>query len=166
MASQLPRRFHLVRDTDVTGISGEGIIVDGVEFTDGTIALRWLTGAPSTGIFDSIGDVENVHGHGGKTRVVWLEDHMAAGLKSLIEGKNAELKRHHLAARVGNLNGSAIADILRALDGWDPEATEVGAPFRALWQQVHDAAHQYDASIERIRRDADRDSIPGVTDTS
>lgn len=165
MNNQLPRRFHLVRDADETGVSGVGVIVEGIEFTDGTVALRWLTGTTSTAIYATIADVETIHGHGGKTRVVWLEDHMAAGLMSLIEGKNTELKRHHLAARIGDLNGSAVRDIVNALNCWDPDAVETSGPFHALWHQVHDAAHRYDANIQRVRREADRD-IPGVGETT
>lgn len=33
-------RFELVRDVDVTGISGTGVVAEGVEFSDGTVALR------------------------------------------------------------------------------------------------------------------------------
>jgi hypothetical protein len=36
------RLFSLVRDEDVSGISGTGPIAEGVEFTDGSVALRWL----------------------------------------------------------------------------------------------------------------------------
>ncbi|MEU6768551.1 hypothetical protein ABZ916_39335 [Streptomyces sp. NPDC046853] len=73
MTDQLPRRFHLVRDVDETGTSGTGVVVEGLEFTDGTVALRWLTATTSTAIYASIADVETIHGHGGKTRVVWVD---------------------------------------------------------------------------------------------
>ncbi|QCX81204.1 hypothetical protein C9F11_38105 [Streptomyces sp. YIM 121038] len=78
MTDQLPRRFHLVRDVDETGTSGVGIVVEGLEFTDGTVALRWLTATTSTAIYASMADVETIHGHGGKTRVVWVDDHTTA----------------------------------------------------------------------------------------
>lgn len=77
MTDQLPRRFHLVRDIDETGTSGVGTVVEGLEFTDGTVALRWLTATTSTAIYASIADVETIHGHGGKTRVEWIDDHPA-----------------------------------------------------------------------------------------
>lgn len=69
-----PRRFHLIRREDETGVSGTGIIVEGLEFTDGTVSLRWLTGTTSTAIYASIDDVQAIHGHGGKTTVHWLDD--------------------------------------------------------------------------------------------
>lgn len=33
--------FELVRNNDVTGISGVGVVAEGVIFSDGTVALRW-----------------------------------------------------------------------------------------------------------------------------
>lgn len=34
------RRFTLVRHDDVTGVSGTGVVADGVRFPDGVVALR------------------------------------------------------------------------------------------------------------------------------
>ena len=69
------RTFELHRDTDETGISGTGIVAEGVEFSDGTVVLRWAASAhKSTVLWDNIGDVEAIHGHGGKTRIVWTEE--------------------------------------------------------------------------------------------
>jgi len=67
------RRFNLVRYEDETGVSGTGIVAQGVQFADGRIVIKWVTDTSSTTIFDSIEDVETVHGHGGKTEVVWLD---------------------------------------------------------------------------------------------
>ncbi|MFE1361348.1 hypothetical protein [Streptomyces harbinensis] len=70
---RLPRRFHLQRDEDETGTSGTGIVVEGIEFADGTVAIRWLTSTTSTAIYASIADLIAIHGHGGRTRVVWID---------------------------------------------------------------------------------------------
>lgn len=64
--------FVLHREEDESGVSGTGAVAQGVIFTDGTVALRWMTGLRSTGIYDSIEDVEKIHGHGGKTKVKFL----------------------------------------------------------------------------------------------
>ena len=64
--------FILMRVEDESGVSGTGAVAQGVVFTDGTVALRWMTGLRSTGIYDSIEDVEKIHGHGGKTLVKFL----------------------------------------------------------------------------------------------
>lgn len=66
-----PRLFWLQRTDDETGTSGTGRVVDGVQWPDGTVAIRWRTEKASTAIYDSIQDVEEIHGHGGKTVVVW-----------------------------------------------------------------------------------------------
>lgn len=67
------RVFHFERDVDETGISGTGRVAEGVEFSDGTIALRWLSEHTSTAVYASINDVVHIHGHQGKTRIVWEE---------------------------------------------------------------------------------------------
>ena len=67
------RRFHLLRDIDETGISGTGRVAEGVQFSDGMCALRWCTEVPSTGAYRNIEDLVAIHGHSGKTRVVWLD---------------------------------------------------------------------------------------------
>lgn len=67
------RRFHLVRDQDVTGVSGTGIVAQGVRFETGWVALTWLTEITSMAFYPSIGNVEHIHGHNGTTRIVWLD---------------------------------------------------------------------------------------------
>jgi hypothetical protein len=64
--------FELHRDVDETGISGTGVVAEGVEFSDGSCAMRWRTGTTSTAIYTSVADVEIIHGHNGATRIVWL----------------------------------------------------------------------------------------------
>lgn len=60
---------------DETGISGTGVVAEGIEFSDGRVAIRWLTGEHnSTVIWDRLASVEAIHGHGGKTRFVFTEE--------------------------------------------------------------------------------------------
>lgn len=66
------KKFELHREHDVSGVSGTGVVAEGVEFTDGTVVLRWLSGRRSTVVWDSIEDVRVIHGHDGATEVVWL----------------------------------------------------------------------------------------------
>lgn len=68
-----PRRFALVRDRDVTGVSGTGHVADGIAWRDGTVTVRWLGEHPSTVVWPSMASVRHVHGHGGATRVDWLD---------------------------------------------------------------------------------------------
>ncbi len=66
------RTFDLNRVEDETGVSGTGIIAEGVEFTNGTCALVWLTEVHSiAAIYDSIDTLVKIHGHGGMTIVEW-----------------------------------------------------------------------------------------------
>jgi hypothetical protein len=67
-----PRLFHLVRDTDPSGISGTGIVAEGCLFTSGKVALNWRSEVPSTGVYDHIDDVRLVHGHNGASHIEWL----------------------------------------------------------------------------------------------
>lgn len=82
------RTFHLNRVVDETGISGTGIVAQGVVFDDGSCALRWLTEHRSTAVYDSVATLEKIHGHGGKTLLMfdveapsdaWRELRTAAG---------------------------------------------------------------------------------------
>lgn len=69
------RHFFLVRDIDVSGVSGSGRVAEGFVFADGTVALRWLTESPSTALYNSLEDLQNIHGHNGLTRVVAAADY-------------------------------------------------------------------------------------------
>jgi hypothetical protein len=74
MDKTFPRAFCLVRKEDETGISGTGVVAGGVLFPDGVVALRWYSDWPTSVVFHDRGieAVEHVHGHGGKTEIVWL----------------------------------------------------------------------------------------------
>lgn len=67
-------RFILSRDEDVTGVSGVGVVAEGVLFDDGSVALRWRPPTSSTIIHSCLENVRTVHCHGGATRIVWLDD--------------------------------------------------------------------------------------------
>jgi len=79
-------------------------------------------------------------------------------LRAVLEGKNAEIKQHHLDARIGNLQGSRVQNVRDVLDQWAPSP---GTPLHALWTQVDSAIRQYETEIETIRRESHRD-IPGI----
>jgi len=69
------RRFYLDRIEDATGVSGTGIIAEGVVFTDGTVVLRWRTAHHSTGLYNSLDEMVTIHGHDGRTVVKWIDSH-------------------------------------------------------------------------------------------
>lgn len=67
--------FFLLRAEDITGVSGTGVVAEGVEFSDGTVAMRWVVGNHhSTVVHDSIEAVEAIHGHGGATQIKRVTD--------------------------------------------------------------------------------------------
>lgn len=67
------RRFQLDRAVDVSGVSGVGIVADGVAFPDGSCVVRWRGPRPSTVVWADIGNVIDVHGHGGATKIRWID---------------------------------------------------------------------------------------------
>lgn len=67
------RLFQLYRHQDASGVSGTGVVAEGVEFTNGECALHWLSEKPSIALYPSIDDLKDIHGHGGMTKVVWVE---------------------------------------------------------------------------------------------
>lgn len=66
------RAFQLHRDVDTSGVSGLGVVAEGVQFTSGKCVITWLTKNSSIGMYDSIEIMDAIHGHNGNTRVVWL----------------------------------------------------------------------------------------------
>ncbi len=68
-----PRRFHLDRDLDVSGVSGTGVVAHGAVWADGAVILRWLGLHPSTVAWPSLDDAVATHGHNGTTRIVWID---------------------------------------------------------------------------------------------
>lgn len=65
------RTFHLLRLEDESGVSGTGWVAEGAVFSNGWVALIWLTDTPSLNFYPSIEAVQSIHGHGGLTRVVY-----------------------------------------------------------------------------------------------
>ncbi|MFD3748361.1 hypothetical protein [Nocardia sp. NPDC058633] len=69
----MTRTFEFHRDADVSGVSGTGVVADGIVFDDGHVALRWRGERRSTVTWSSVEDAIAVHGHDGKTRLVWTD---------------------------------------------------------------------------------------------
>lgn len=69
------RRFILCREHDPSGVSGTGKVAEGVEFSDGTTVVRWVTDhhPRSTVVWPNLAAVERIHGHGGSTRIEWVD---------------------------------------------------------------------------------------------
>lgn len=66
------RIFKLLRHDDKSGVSGVGFVAVGVVFPSGKVVLEWLGPYSTFGIYNNLADVERIHGHGGATRVVFI----------------------------------------------------------------------------------------------
>lgn len=73
------RTFKVIRDKDVTGVSGTGVILEGVRFSDGHVAIHWIGSKYpwTTPVPEGIEAVLDIHGHGGLTRLVWDDEQPA-----------------------------------------------------------------------------------------
>lgn len=69
------RRFVLRRVEDVSGVSGTGIVAEGVLFSSGVAVLQWLSDFPTSVVFHQRGldSIEAVHGHNGRTIIDWID---------------------------------------------------------------------------------------------
>lgn len=67
------QEFYLMRDEDVSGTSGTGLVARGVVLPSGKCVLEWTSFHTSIAIYSNLQDVESIHGHGGKTKVVLVK---------------------------------------------------------------------------------------------
>jgi hypothetical protein len=63
----------MLRHSDPSGVSGVGLVAFGVQFDDGHVAVRWVSAAPSTSLWEGVDDLLAVHGHRGATVIQWLD---------------------------------------------------------------------------------------------
>ncbi|MDY7103461.1 MAG: hypothetical protein S0880_19930 [Actinomycetota bacterium] len=57
------RNFEMFRELDVSGVSGTGKVLEGVQFSTGTVVIHWLTPPPrgSIAVFDSMEQFLSIH---------------------------------------------------------------------------------------------------------
>ncbi len=67
------KRFQIVRSEDISGVSGVGVVAVGVVFPDHSCVIKWLSEIHSLIVYNSINEVEKVHGHGGATKLVYID---------------------------------------------------------------------------------------------
>lgn len=79
-------RIMLYRRQDRTGLSGTGMVADGVVWDDGKTVLQWRDHGlgRQLEIFDDIAQLEAIHGHNGQSLVVWC-DHIPPRLATPAE---------------------------------------------------------------------------------
>lgn len=67
------RRFLLMRAEDVSGTSGLGVVAEGVEYSNGQVAIHWLSQIEVVGVYGNMKGIDAIHGHGGRTTIQWLD---------------------------------------------------------------------------------------------
>ncbi len=70
--------FSVCRQSDESGVSGTGVIIEGVQYATGQVVLHWRTPFPkgSIAIFESIEDFKRVHidpHPSNKTIITWSD---------------------------------------------------------------------------------------------
>jgi hypothetical protein len=88
------RVFQLLRDEDPSGVSGVGRVAIGVVFPSGKLVLEWFGSQNTLGIYDDLRRVEHIHGHGGKTRIVFTT-RAPIPYRTLLVRTKASPKAHH-----------------------------------------------------------------------
>lgn len=71
LAKSKAKKFWFQRITDISGTSGTGIVAEGIVFSNGWAAVHWLTALDSVAIYPSLEVCEQIHSHGGATKIIW-----------------------------------------------------------------------------------------------
>lgn len=67
------RRFLLRREEDVSGTSGTGVVAEGIEFSNGQVAVHWISQLESVNVYANQKVTNQLHGHDGRTTIEWLD---------------------------------------------------------------------------------------------
>ena len=69
------RWYALIRDDDVSGVSGTGLVCEVARFSDGHAALHWVDSKYpwTTPCPEGVDAIVEIHGHGGRTRLVPMD---------------------------------------------------------------------------------------------
>lgn len=78
------KRFHVMRNNDISGVSGLGYVAEGIKFADGSVVVRWrVAGKPcSMEIHDNVASFIEIHGHGGATKIEWVDNYDEVDVKT------------------------------------------------------------------------------------
>lgn len=125
-SADCPKPFALYRSEDVTGVSGSGTVAHGAQFADGTVVIRWLGKHASTVVWASLDAAVKVHGHDGRTRVVWLAADFSE--MALAESEAAAAERSRV-----------LADVRWILPGLEPGAEYLPPKTKAAYERLRAA---------------------------
>lgn len=67
------QRFNVNRKKDISGVSGTGLIAEGVRFHDNQVCVSWFGKHQIVEVCKDIETWLAVHGHNGATSIEWLD---------------------------------------------------------------------------------------------
>ncbi|MFF1790789.1 hypothetical protein ACFVX9_30530 [Kitasatospora sp. NPDC058243] len=134
--------FILRRHHDVTGVSGTGIVADGVLFPaagKSRAVVRWRGERGSTVVWDHLGHVKEIHGHDGATVIELVPvDDLIAALKAV--------------AAIPDMTANEVGDD-------DPESRGTVAGYT---DALSDVRHAITDAIEALHNHDEDDRYEGV----
>lgn len=137
------RRFALYRHEDASGVSGTGHVADGVQFFTrgnwpGKCVIYWRTQNTSVAVYDSIDAVKAIHGHDGRTEILW-PDHICTASYKHTDGQRLSCCR--VPGHTGD-HHNADTGFAFAL-GATPETFQPGDAFPAIeWAHPYSVRSQ------------------------
>jgi len=114
------RRFLIWRRSDVTGVSGTGVVAEGCQFDDGCAVVRWRGTHVTTTVHADMGSVEHIHTHHGATRLLW------------VDGDHNGPRPCKIIGRDGERDGVS-RPCNRLIDGWTGESGAIDVNGTPLW---------------------------------
>lgn len=71
-SAPVARLFHMIRTSDISGVSGTGIVAIGTQYPNGKCTISWLNELSCIGVYDTLDQLIAIHGHEGRTTVLFL----------------------------------------------------------------------------------------------
>ncbi len=104
------RRFKAVRHRDFTGVSGTGLVAEGVyNIETDKVVIFWSTAVRSMVIYESLDDLHSIMGHGGATEFVWVDSEVPyLPLHQEVPAPEQEPAWHKFTAQVDTVRGFAV----------------------------------------------------------
>jgi hypothetical protein len=157
-------------------VSGTGIVAWLVSFPDGSTVVRWcVPGRPgSTVVYRSLTDAMDIHGHGGKTRIVWVPQPDVVRVlvdtsqaRAAYDSYRRELKAAagqpaHLAWVASALAAAAyIPQVVDAYEGLAAELARVQAAHDDVAEQLRQVRAELDLAYAAMEATADATTTAG-----
>lgn len=65
-----PRVYKLIRNKDISGVSGTGLVAWATEYPNGMTTVCWAGAIESVVVYRTLADAIKIHGHEGATEFV------------------------------------------------------------------------------------------------